>query len=264
MKTLLVFFATTAATISFAQTAESATQKVLDETKVEITMPLNGTEQVNLNQTSEADGLLAMNLNGNPIDLLTDMESFELAANATIDAPQSLEMVGFTLKLYKATIHGTSTLHDWESKITKIDGKGLFQLTGDVFTKIQDAEIKVLVKGIKSTEGDKMDNKTYETFHADKNPYITYSFTNVFIKTSETGEVTLNASGQLSMAGTTKTAYIVATGKRLANGDLRLTVSKKLKMTDYNMEPPVMFMGAMKVGNEITVNFDFELIQVNN
>jgi hypothetical protein len=64
------------------------------------------------------------------------------------------------------------------------------------------------------------------------------------------------------MAGTSKPVSLSATGKQLPNGDLQLTVSKKIKMTDYNIEPPVMFLGTIKVGDEITVSFDFELIQL--
>ncbi|MBX2929158.1 MAG: hypothetical protein KF852_15085 [Saprospiraceae bacterium] len=57
-------------------------------------------------------------------------------------------------------------------------------------------------------------------------------------------------------------APLSLSGKKLPNGDLQLSVSKKLKMTDYKMEPPVMLLGTIKVGNEITVEFDFVLERV--
>jgi hypothetical protein len=44
--------------------------------------------------------------------------------------------------------------------------------------------------------------------------------------------------------------------KILPNGELQLTVSKKLKMTDFKMEPPTAMMGTIKVGDEVTVIFD--------
>lgn len=166
---------------------------------------------------------------------------------------------GFSMKTVKATIVGTSSLHAWESNITLIEGKGEFQLIDNVITSIKDAEIKITVKGIISDKGSKMDKKTYETFKADEYPYITYSFNNTGVKINDSQSVNMETMGRLTIAGVSKSVPISALGKRLPNGDLHLTVSKKIKMTDFDMDPPVMFLGTMKVGDEITVNFDFVL-----
>jgi polyisoprenoid-binding protein YceI len=176
-----------------------------------------------------------------------------------VDEPASLTSTGFTMKSLKATIKGTSTLHDWESQVTEIEGKGSFQMKDKLLATIQDTEIKIAVKGIKSTEGKKMDKKTYEAFKSDENPFIIYSFSNAVVKISASNDVTIEATGNLSMAGTSEPVSLSANGKELPNGDLQLTVSKKIKMTDYNMEPPVMFLGTIKVGDEISLSFDFEL-----
>ena len=176
-----------------------------------------------------------------------------------VEKPAEPVTAPFSMKFVKATIVGTSSLHAWESNITLIDGKGTFQLIDNVITSIKDAEIKITVKGIKSEKGSKMDQKTYETFNADEYPYITYSFNNAVIKINDSQIVNMETTGRLSIAGVSKSVPISALGKKLPNGDLHLTVSKKLKMTDFNMDPPVMFLGTMKVGDEITVNFDFVL-----
>ncbi len=177
---------------------------------------------------------------------------------------QILATANFFMKSVKATIKGTSTLHAWESDVTIIEGKGTFQIKDNKLAFIKDAEIKIPVTGIKSKEGKIMDAKTYETFKSDEFPFITYSFNNATVKISESRMVSMETVGELSMAGVSKSVPISAYGKVLPNGDLQLTVSKKLKMTDYNMEPPVMFFGTVKVGDEITVNFNFVLSQANN
>jgi polyisoprenoid-binding protein YceI len=180
----------------------------------------------------------------------------------SIDETASSNSSLFTLRLLNATIQGTSTFHDWESQVTEIDGKGSFQIEDKSLASIQDAKINIVVKGIKSTEGTKMDNKTYEAFKSDKNPFIVYSFNKAMVKTNANNIVTIDATGTLSMAGISKSVSLTAHGKELPNGDLKLTVSKKIKMTDFNMEPPVMFLGTIKVGDEITVSFDFELTKI--
>ncbi|GAB2775478.1 hypothetical protein GCM10010465_22450 [Actinomadura fibrosa] len=176
-----------------------------------------------------------------------------------VEKPEAPVNAAFTMKSVKATVQGTSSLHEWESNITKIEGKGTFELEDEVVTLVKDAEIKITVKGIISEKGDKMDKKTYETFNSDKYPYITYSFNNAAVKTNDSQAVQMDTNGTLSMAGVSKSVPISAVGKKLPNGDLHLTVSKKLKMTDFGMEPPVMLLGTIKVGDEVTVNFDFIL-----
>ena len=144
-----------------------------------------------------------------------------------------------------------------------MEGKGLFQLKDYMLASIKNAEIKIAVEGIISEKGKKMDNKTYETFKSDEYPYITYTFSNAVIKIDDSNIVSMEAAGTLSMAGVSKLDSITANGKKLPNGDLQLTVSKIIKMTDFNMKPPVMFLGTIKVGDEITVNFDFVLYEIN-
>ncbi len=174
-------------------------------------------------------------------------------------APATVSMADFTVKTTKAVIHGSSTLHDWDSQVTKVEGKGSFQTKDNALVALKDMEIKIEVKGIKSKEGKKMDDKTFETLKSDKNPFITYTFSNAQVKTDASNGVTIEADGNLSMAGVSKPVTLTATGKMLPNGDLQLSVSKKIKMTDYKMEPPVMMLGTIKVGNEVTVSFDFVL-----
>ncbi len=175
-----------------------------------------------------------------------------------IAAPK-VKSAEFSIKSAKAVVHGTSSLHDWESKVTKMEGKGAFKTKDNELVSIKDVEIKIAVKGIKSKEGKKMDDKTYETFKSDKNPYIIYTFSNAAVKVDASHAVTIEASGQLDMAGSTQPVSLLASGIELPNGDMQLSVSKKLKMTDFNMKPPVMMLGTIKVGDEITVKFDFVL-----
>ncbi len=165
----------------------------------------------------------------------------------------------FSLKSVTASVNGTSSFHDWESKITKIEFKGALHTVGNTLKSIKDVEIKIPVEGIKSDEGKTMDRKTSEAFDSEKNPYIIYTLSSAQVKIEANQEVTIEASGKLTMAGTTKPVTLTSKGKVLPNGDVQLSVSKKLKMTDFKMVPPTAVLGTIKVGDEITVNFDLVL-----
>ena len=167
----------------------------------------------------------------------------------------------FVLKSVKATVQGTSTFHDWESEITKILFKGSLQSDGKILKTIKNVEVKVPVESIKSKEGRIMDNKTYNAFKYEKNPFIIYTFNLAQAKTETNNSVSIETTGNLTMAGITKPIALTAKGKVLDNGDLQLDISKKLKMSDFKMVPPTAMMGAIKVGEEVTVNFNLVLSQ---
>lgn len=165
----------------------------------------------------------------------------------------------FSLKSVTASVAGSSSLHDWESKITKIEFKGSLKTEGNTLKSIKNIEIKIPVKGIKSDEGRIMDRKTFEAFDSDKNPYIIYTLSSAQVKIDVNQMVTIEASGNLTMAGTTMPVTLTSKGVVFPNGDVQLLISKKLKMTDFKMVPPRAMLGTIKVGDEITVKFDLVL-----
>jgi len=162
------------------------------------------------------------------------------------------------VKSVKAVIKGTSSLHDWESNITQIDFRGMIVMDNGVPKEIQDVKVSIPVKTIKSSEGRIMDNKTYEAFHSDLHPFITFIFSRSQV-TVDQSNIIIKAPGQLTMAGTTKSTVVEARGRILANGDLQLAVSQKINMTDFNMEPPTVVLGTIKVGEWVTVVADLVL-----
>jgi polyisoprenoid-binding protein YceI len=157
------------------------------------------------------------------------------------------------VKANKMTVQGSSSLHDWESQITKAEWKGVFQVENLALVDVKNVEVKIPVESIKSTKGKIMDSKTYDAFNFEKYPFIIYSLTSA--KINQTAG-TIDAKGTLSMGGATRPIELQAKYKVLPSGELQLTLSKTLKMTEFKMEPPTAMMGTIKVGDEVTVNFD--------
>lgn len=160
----------------------------------------------------------------------------------------------YSLKTTKMTVDGTSSLHDWTSDVTKVEWVGSFLVSENKVKEVKNVQVKIAVTSIQSTKGKIMDNKTYEAFKYEKNPTIIYKLNTISIT-----DAALKANGTLTMAGTTKAIEMSVTAKVLANGDIQLTGSQKLNMRDYKMEPPTAMMGTIKVGEMVTVKFDFTL-----
>jgi hypothetical protein len=172
----------------------------------------------------------------------------------------SLQAQSFKLKNYKMTVKGTSSLHEWESDVEKMECKGTYALVNNLLADVKDVVIKIPVTSIKSTHGKTMDNKTYDAFNYEEYPFIIFTLNTKKINEANS---TLDLKGHLAMAGSTKAINISVHYKILPNGELQIIGSQKLIMTVYGMEPPTAMMGAIKVGNEVTVTFDLTLA-INN
>jgi polyisoprenoid-binding protein YceI len=172
----------------------------------------------------------------------------------------NLSAQSFVLKNFNVTVKGTSSMHDWESQVEKLECKASFKIEGNKLVDVKDALIKIPVEGIKSEKGKIMDNKTYDAFNYEKHPSISFLLNSEKINASNN---TIEMKGNLSMAGATRPIDLVANYKVLSNGDLQITGSKKIKMTDFNMEPPTAMMGTIKVGDEVIIGFDIVLSGTN-
>jgi polyisoprenoid-binding protein YceI len=169
----------------------------------------------------------------------------------------------YIVKSVKAAVLGTSTLHDWESEITKIECTAHFKVENNSLKSIQNIHAKVLVKGIKSKEGKIMDNKTFEAFKYESNPYILFDAESAQVN-MVSGQAAVKAVGNLTMAGETKQVTLEGSGKLLPTGDFQIEVSKILNMTEYKMVPPTAMLGAIKVGPVVTVKLSLVLTPTIN
>jgi len=158
----------------------------------------------------------------------------------------------YKLRFAKVQIAGTSTLHDWTADVTKTDGSATLNFTNGTLTGIKQLTMYMDASTIKSKKGSTMDKNMYKALKTDKYPSINF----VLTKLAPVSANKVIAEGKLTVAGTTQPVTIIASIKKNANGEWVFTGSKALKMTDYNVEPPVVLLGTLKTGNEITITFE--------
>lgn len=163
---------------------------------------------------------------------------------------------GYTLSTdHKITIAGSSNVHDWEETAKTATGDASVLWNTDGSFTIKSFTLKVTVKSIVSDKGSIMDNKTYDALKADKHPYITFKMVSVKSMTKSGTGWSVKVNGDLTIAGVTKNIDINGMVYVKENGKLSIDVSKPLKMTDFNVDPPSAMMGAMQVADDITIRF---------
>ncbi|MCU0346831.1 MAG: YceI family protein [Saprospiraceae bacterium] len=171
-------------------------------------------------------------------------------------------VVGFSLvaqdyKLTKSSVKmsGTSTLHDWTADVTKVSGNGQLTFSNNALSGIKSLNITMTTNSIKSSKGETMDKNMRKELKDKDYPTMTYALTKVNSVTPKAGGYALETEGKLTIAGTTKTINLSVTGT-VNGGQITFKGSKKLKMTDFNVEPPVMFLGTLKTADEVTITFE--------
>lgn len=168
------------------------------------------------------------------------------------------------------TISGTSTIHDWTSTVNEINGEYVFKdvvaknnmpASGSIADQIK---IVVPVLSIESPRGTTMDNKTYNALKSEEYPNITFQIKkDEIVQASDKGNNTfsLAVTGDLTLAGFTKTISLKVEGKRLPDGSLSFKGSYPIDMMEYNIEPPTAMFGQIKTGKDITIDFDLILMK---
>jgi polyisoprenoid-binding protein YceI len=161
----------------------------------------------------------------------------------------------FTAKTYKLTVSGTSTMHAWSSSATNVTVLGDFVINNGIIEKITSGSVNVLVTSIKSHKNSGlMDSRTHETLKSDKHPNITYTISKIGSIQQSGGEATVTVNGTLTIAGVNKPVDLVLKMKVLPNGDLEIKGSKKVLMSNHGIKPPSFMLGALKVGDEVSLD----------
>jgi len=168
----------------------------------------------------------------------------------TIQAAETFEA---QVKTFTMTISGSSTLHDWESQVEKLNVKGALMITDEQQLINQSFTVAIPVEEIKSPHK-KMDKLTYEALKSKDYPEITYTL--IELKTLENNH--LRALGTLTIAGKSLPFEIEVTLSNEA-GELFITGNAPITMTDYMIKPPSLMFGTINVGAVVNIHFELTL-----
>jgi polyisoprenoid-binding protein YceI len=162
-------------------------------------------------------------------------------------------------KVFEIKLNGTSNLHDWQMKAKNGTSSVAFIVdANNIITSITSLNFTLPAKSLKS-EWTAMDNNTYKALKADKNPNISFVLSKGTVTPTSSNYYQLDCIGSLCIAGTTKEVELSASGKYDPK-DKSFTVTgvKKIKMTDFNVNPPTAVFGTIKTGNEISIAYNMK------
>jgi hypothetical protein len=151
-------------------------------------------------------------------------------------------------------VEGTSNIHDWELSAKELQGSIKVQMEDGQLVQLDQLQFAVVAESLKSGKGG-MDKNTYKALDTDKHRRITYELSSVKnLDCTSKASCKVTTNGVLTIAGTKKNVELVFDAK-VAGDRITLSGNKKIKMTDFKVDPPTAMFGTITTGDEVNIKF---------
>jgi hypothetical protein len=186
---------------------------------------------------------------------------------SVVPTPSAVPLVGSPDSLVQ--LDGTSTLHAFSAKAKGVrvvgstapvpgvaspnDVLAAAVRGGQPFT----LEVTVPVAFLESGDSG-LDDHMHAALKGDAYPNIVFRLES-YAATPDAatpGTFGVRAKGTLSIAGTAKPLALATTATALKDGQLRVSGSTDLRMTDFAIAPPTFFLGTLRAGDQVAIHFD--------
>ncbi len=163
----------------------------------------------------------------------------------------------------KLALSGTSNVNKFTCECTqKFSPMAVGATSSSNRSQIVFANTALKLTTTKLDCGQKIMNKDmYRTLKAEEYPYITIELKKaqfpVGVTIDDCAEwVELDAETVITIAGNARKVPLKVKARNLASGRFQFRSAQALKMTDFGIQPPTAMMGAIKVRDAITIQFD--------
>lgn len=164
---------------------------------------------------------------------------------------------------YSFIIRGGSNIRDWSESVDDADGIASVSMANETHLDIDEVRILIRANEIKSigVEGTAMNKKTYETLKTDQYPTITFMVISPVRSVEADGKRhSIEADGTLTIAGISKKIKLHPAISVDGQGKINIEGDVFLKMSDFDIKPPVTLFGLLQVKDDFTVHFKISLI----
>ncbi len=162
----------------------------------------------------------------------------------------------------KLWVEGTSTVRSWSCQASDVratvDASGTNAVARLMTGEKSVQTVNVVLSSEKMDCGNgTMNEHMRKALKTNETPTIAFKVTSYDLSKEPNG-VSGTLTGTLSLGGVTKTIAVPATGT-MTDGALHVTGAYDLAMSDYNLTPPSLMFGRIKVRDKVTVKFDLLL-----
>lgn len=176
-----------------------------------------------------------------------------MAAPAILAAATSLGTLSFQSGS-RVWVEGTSTTRSYRCESTNVQGTAQAEtVSPSELRSVPGAELTIPVSSLDCRNGT-MNGHMRRALKADRHANIRFVASSVTVTPGASGAAA-RMTGQLTIAGETRPATVVGTAVE-EGGQLRVRGTHQFAMTDFEVQPPSLMMGTMRVRAPVTVGFD--------
>ena len=147
-------------------------------------------------------------------------------------------------------VSGTSNIHDWSMLSKNLSSDANFIVKNEILQEISSLNFSLPVASLKSKD-DLMDTRAHKTLKAAQFNKISFKLTEATVVPQKK---IVNVVGNLTFAGVTNKIVLQTT--YILNADETITYkgTKVIKMSDFKIKAPSFMLGALKTGNEVSID----------
>ena len=167
-------------------------------------------------------------------------------------------------------VDGSSTIHDWTIESKLIAGFMEWEANSPIdpaqailpdLKVIPKVEVSIPVRSLKSGKS-LMDKIIYETMNQPTYAKIEYKLKEMTLKKDarKAGDpIKFDTKGELTVSGKTKPVAMVVSIENAEGGQLKVSGTAPVKMTDFGMQPPApkIALGAIKTSDDVKIYFEW-------
>ncbi|MGZ2370752.1 YceI family protein [Ancylomarina sp. YFZ004] len=178
---------------------------------------------------------------------------FFLISNS-ITAQNSIQLIPESSSI---RVFGTSNIHDWEMHVEFQAKVSDYEIPNNSIKDLKDIQFKIEGTRLKSQEST-MEKKAHKALKLPEFPFISFLLKKITIRNHKTTSFNAFAIGTLVISGQSRDVKLPINGNFLGEKKLNLTGHIDLNMSDFKIEAPTAFFGAISTADEIKILYSLD------
>jgi polyisoprenoid-binding protein YceI len=175
------------------------------------------------------------------------------AKKTEVSRPESTYRLS-TSKDVVMNLSGTTPVKNWTMTANGLSGEAKLDITNGALSAVEELVFVLPVHNLKG-EVRAMDEDAYEALKADQHKEIVFKLSTAAIAPQQNNVSVVQAEGSLTVAGVTKQVTLKMFACVNRDRSVTFTGSKKLRMSDYDVERPSLLFGAIKASNDMMLTY---------
>lgn len=149
-------------------------------------------------------------------------------------------------------VDGTSNVHDWSCDAGSLTATLDAAASASAMTGLSALTVTIPVASL-DCDNSIMNGKLRDAMGTSP---IRFTLSSARVGSPNNGRFLVEADGQLSIHGTSRSQRVRANGQVLSGGRFRFTGEVPVTMSQFGVAPPRAMAGALRTGDAVTVHFD--------